>query len=424
MILTKKIKLNIKKESLDKLWLVSNLCTELWNVALEQRRYRSSFGKVNIYSQKKELPLIKKEFNEFKIPSSQVLQNVLFSLDRGYKMFFTKLKKGDRDVNPPKFKSRNFFFTQEYSQPKSSFVIENNQLKLAFGKNKKEWITIDLKGEVLPESAKTINLSYDNVSKIFYASVTYKIKDVVIKKKGSEIYFDSGCKTSLVGLKNNGKFFEYDMNPLRKINFDTYKLIDKLCSKRDKKVKNSNAWRRLSKRIKKLWRKINTRTKTYLHTLANKILRDHKDVKSFKIGDWTSQKTVSKEENKFLNKRINRAVQNNNPLEILIGYLSYKAKMKGQVVERFNERGTTRTCSKCDKKHEDGLNPSIRVFKCIDDKCGFKYSRDHQSCLNFYKKFNSAKWLRLLGNLPKSSIKVSLKALSFKPQVEEIQLSS
>jgi hypothetical protein len=58
MILTKKIKLNIKKESLDKLWLVSNLCTELWNVALEQRRYRSSFGKVNIYSQKKELLLL------------------------------------------------------------------------------------------------------------------------------------------------------------------------------------------------------------------------------------------------------------------------------------------------------------------------------------------------------------------------------
>ena len=424
MILTKKIKLNIKKESLDKLWHVSNLCTELWNVALEQRRYRSSFGKVNIYSQKKELPLIKKEFCEFKVPSSQVLQNVLFSLDRGYKMFFTKLKKGDRDVNSPKFKSRKYFFTQEYSQPNSSFVIENNQLKLAFGKNKKEWIIIDLKGEILPESAKTIDLSYDNVSKVFYASVTYKIKDVILKKKGNEIYFDPGCKTSLVGLKNNGKFFEYDMNPLRKINFDTYKLIDELCSKRDKKVKNSSAWRRLSKRIKMFWRKINTRTKTYLHTLANKILRDHKNVRSFKIGDWTSQKTVSKDENKFVNKRINRAVQNNNPLEILIGYLSYKAKMKGQVVERFNERGTTRTCSKCDKKHEDGLNPSIRVFKCIDDECGFKYSRDHQSCLNFYKKFNSAKWLRLLGNLPKSSIKVSLKALSFKPQVEEIQLSS
>jgi len=67
-------------------------------------------------------------------------------------------------------------------------------------------------------------------------------------------------------------------------------LIDKLCSKKDKKVKNSNTWRRLNKRIKKLWQKIKTRTKTYLHTLANKILGDHKDVKSFKIGDWTSQK--------------------------------------------------------------------------------------------------------------------------------------
>ena len=90
MILTKKIQIFPDAISQKKLWEVSNRCTELANACIEQRKDKKAWGKINVFSQKKELPAIKKACPEFKTPASQVLQNVVFSIDRSYKMFFTR----------------------------------------------------------------------------------------------------------------------------------------------------------------------------------------------------------------------------------------------------------------------------------------------------------------------------------------------
>ena len=87
MNLTKKIQIFPKNKALKKFWNVSFLCTNIFNAGLEQRRDKKTWGKINIFSQKKELAQLKKDLPEYKLPSSQVLQNVLFALDRGYKMF-------------------------------------------------------------------------------------------------------------------------------------------------------------------------------------------------------------------------------------------------------------------------------------------------------------------------------------------------
>ena len=144
MYLTLKLKIQVKPEAQKKLWEASFRCTELWNACLEQRKDPKAWGKVSIFSQKKELPELKKACPEFKDPSSQVLQNVVFDLDAAYKMFFTKRMKGDQSVRQPRFKSRKYFYTQEYSQPKASFSLEGDQLRLAYGRGVKDWISIDL----------------------------------------------------------------------------------------------------------------------------------------------------------------------------------------------------------------------------------------------------------------------------------------
>lgn len=421
MHLTKKIQVHINTEALNKLWSVSSLCTNVYNVALEQRRDKKSFGKVNVFSQKRELKALKKDFPEFKAPSSQVLQNVLFALDQAYKMFFTKHKMGDKEVRPPKFRSHKYFFTQEYSQNKTSFDFSNcGQLHLAYGKSRKDWIVLNVP-EAGYESVKTVKIGQDKTSKKYYAYVTYEIKDEPLKTAGHTLYFDPGCKTSLTGIKTTGEFFEYDFNPLRKINISTYKLIDSLKSRRDqKKNRNSQAFRRLTKRINALFSKITSRTKTYLHKLANEIVKQHPDVKAFKIGDWNKRKTLADTGINFVNKTINRAVQNNNPLGKLIEILSYKAKMIGQMVEKFDERGSTRTCSKCDFIHKKGLSPEKRVFVC--DNCNYTFLRDHHSCLNFVKKFEPALWPRLPDILSASSSRLELAPFSFKPQCSVYRL--
>lgn len=191
-------------------------------------------------------------------------------------------------------------------------------------------------------------------------------------------------------------------------------MIDKLKALIATKKPDSYHYRRLKQQIRKLYSKISTRNKGYLHSLSNKILDDHQDVNEFAIGDWSKKDTLAKTNNRLVNKRINRAVQNYHPLEKLIGYLTYKVLLRGQEVKRFDERGTTRTCASCSYVHENGIDPSKRVLTC--QQCSFTISRDHRSCLNFVKKFNAALWQRLSGNIPDRSIRTGLHPFSFKPR--------
>lgn len=415
MDLTCKVQIRPSKEATEKLWKVSRLCTELWNGLLTHRRNYHLYGKTNKYEQKKTLPQIKKELPEFKLPSSQVLQEVVLDCDRSHQMFFTKQKKGDKEVRPPKFKSKRFFYTQTYSQRDTSFKVEDGKLKLAFGKSKKDWIKIDA-DHIKVDKPKTVKIKYDELARKWYALFSYEVKEADLLTVGHKIYFDPGCKTALTGIKTTGEFFEYSFSPLRKINMSTYRFIDSLKSRRDKtKNRNSKARRRLNRRIQALFRKIVTRTKMYLHTLANKILAEHDDVTHFMIGNWDKRKTLADTSYKIVNRSINRAVQNNNPLGILFDILKYKAKRLGQVAKKFDERGTTRACSKCGHIHEEGISPSVRIFTC--EQCGFKFPRDLQSTLNFVKRYESAVWLGLSGNLPDSSRKMELAPFSCKPQV-------
>ncbi len=400
MYLTEKIKITPDRKALLKLWEVSNICTELWNAALEQRRDRKSWGKVNIYTQKKELPTLKKEFPFFRKPSSQVLQNVLFALDRSYKMFFSKWRQGDKEVRPPRFKSRRYFFTQEYSQKGVAFEIDGSLLRLSYGSRREEWIQIKLPDyKAGSDTIKSVDILYDRARKNWYACLTYTGKCRALKTEGHTLYFDPGCKTSLTGIKTDGTLWEYDLNPLRELNIRHYRLIDRLASMRDKKKRGSIKHRRLKARINSLYRKINTQTRHYLHVLANRILGDHPDVRAFMVGNWDKRKTLADTGIRIADKRINRQVQNNNPIQKLIGYLNYKAARLGVEVAKFDERGTIRTCSCCGHVLSAGLSPPIRVFAC--PVCGFTAERDINSVLNFLKRFNCALWqgLRAIASL-------------------------
>jgi putative transposase len=342
---------------------------------------------------------------------------VVFDLDAAYKMYFTKRKQGDEKVGQPRFKGRVHFYTQEYSQTRSSFSIENGFLKLSFGKGPKDWIEIPLRlpSRVLLGCVKTVKIGYDEISKYWFVCLSHSVEEAQSRREGHIVLFDPGCRIALTGIKTDGSFWDYDLSPLRNLNMSTYKLIDELRSRLDlMKSKTSKASRRLRKRIKKLFRKIGTRSKVYLHTLANQILKDHCDVKEFKIGDWDKRQTLADTGHAFVNRKINRAVQNNNPLQKLIEILKYKAHRLGQNVAKVDERGTTRTCSRCDNKLHEGLHPSVRNFKC--PKCAFEFPRDHQSCLNLLKRYESAQWLRLPEIYSGRSRRLSLGPFSCKLQ--------
>lgn len=417
MIVTKKCQIYPSLQAIEDLWNISYLCTDLWNGALEERTYRRN-NSADMLSQKKDIVLIKEYCPEFKEPSSQVIQNVVIYLDRSFKSFYTKREKGDYLANPPKFKSKKYFFTQEYSQYKTSFLIQDNSLKIAYGNNKKSWITIALPKELqFIENFKTVKIIHDKDKNKYYASFTYDFKEITYTKNEHSMYFDPGSKAALTGITTDGEFFEYNVCHLRETNMQTYLHIDNLKSTLKNKIKGSTRYIRINKKIKKCFSKINTRTKMVLSKISNKIIEDHPKINQFKIGNWTTPQSISKTENKIKDKRINRAMQNNNPLTKLINILSYKAQIVGKKVSKFDEKGTTRTCSMCGKKHKKGYSPEKRIFKCVDQlDCKFEYPRDNQSGLNFIKKHESALWQSLVGNLPTSSKKIQINVFSCKIQ--------
>lgn len=95
--------------------------------------------------QKKQLPLWKTEDDHLKQPASQQLQEVVKEYHGAIKSFFEKRKKGDQDCRQPSFRKSGSFYPQHFPQRYNSFEIEGSTLKVAFGSNRKTWLSIPLK---------------------------------------------------------------------------------------------------------------------------------------------------------------------------------------------------------------------------------------------------------------------------------------
>jgi putative transposase len=123
------------------------------------------------------------------------------------------------------------------------------------------------------------------------------------------------------------------------------------------------------------------------------------------VGDWAKQETIAETPFKAKNEQINRAVQNNNPLGTLLEFLSYKAKFSAKQVVKFNEKGTTKTCSSCDYVGP-ALPPSKRTFQCR--RCGFTAPRDINATLNQTKIVAYGMWHALKALPAFNSVRTAL----------------
>ena len=461
--LTLKLPIAVDITNGNKLWSASNAVCFTHNQLTE---HQDQVGwSDNYYDIKKLLPEIKGNFPWLKESSSQVLQEVAKSHSGATKSWKTKATKTnkvtgkptkDSKANPPGFKSRKYFQTHKYPQRGISFEIEGKVLKLAFGSRPADWIVTELPHEVAGASIKAVAITHDD--KTGFSVCLETIFELPHRTDDWHVLVvDPGCKTALTCLRSDGTIWEYDIASLRSLNMNIYQKIDDLMSRRDilpcalklaeywkaKKKANSFAgpmpaghihpikpklsreYRRLAAKITKCFASIRNRSKQHLHTVAKKILKDHPMVADIFIGDWAKQETVAETPFKAKNEAINRVVQNNNPVNRLIEYLRYKAAAyKAQQVDKFDERGTTKTCSKCDYVGKK-LDPSQRTFTCR--KCGFTVPRDINATLNQMKYVAYGMWHALKAIPAFSSVRTSLSGLScvnFKRQRSLVSLST
>ena len=136
MIRNYKYKLDLRVRDREAVEQTLTLCRNLYNACLEQRKLSYKQAKSqgipnpsNYYSQKKELPELKKQNPEYGGVNAQVLQDIVHRVDKTYQNFFRRWESG-LGKGFPRFKSRNQF--NSFTHPQGlycDFDWQNNLVR-------------------------------------------------------------------------------------------------------------------------------------------------------------------------------------------------------------------------------------------------------------------------------------------------------
>jgi putative transposase len=144
--LTFKYRLHPHRQQREKLQTTLDVCRELYNAALQERRdawaaHRKGIGFV---AQANQLVSIKEIRPDVAAVHSQVLQDALRRIDKTFKSFFLRVKRG-QVPGFPRFRSKNRY--DSFTYPQAGFSL-NGRLSLSKIGNIKIKLHRPIKGEI------------------------------------------------------------------------------------------------------------------------------------------------------------------------------------------------------------------------------------------------------------------------------------
>ncbi len=241
-----------------------NLCRDLFNCALQERRdaYRLNRVSINYYDQANQLSHIKITNPEYKDIHSQVLQDVLKRLDKSFQGFFRRIKQNVKSGFPrfqAKFKYNSFTYAQ------SGFTLESGKLSLSkIGK-----IKIKLHREIIGK-VKTLTVLRDSCGKWFvYFSVetTREILEPTNKNIGIDLGIKTFCTLSDGTEIANPRFFREDEKILA--------TAQRRLSKQPKGIKERYKKRKI---VAKIHNKIKNRRSNFAHQVSSFLVKNYQNI--------------------------------------------------------------------------------------------------------------------------------------------------
>ncbi len=355
---TYKYRLYPNKEQIKKFEQILNTCRHLYNNALTQRKeyYQENKKGLSRIKQQKLLKERKKENIYLKAVHSQVLQDVLFRVEKAFALFFIRLKVKDGKAGYPRYKSYNRYDSFTYSQ-QPGFKFTDKGLKLSKIGIIKIKLHRPAQGEV---KTCTIKREIDRWYACFSCQANFLIKSVPQRTIGIDMGITHYAYLS------NGKTVD---NP-RHLTTSEEKLkrVQRKLSRRQRGSKNRNKQRI---KVAKVHRKIKDQRGDFLHKLSRRI------VNSFSFIAVENLAITNMVKNHYLAKSIADASWGQ-----FLNYLAYKVEETGSKVVRVNPKGTSQICSQCDNLVPKSL--SVRVHKC--PYCGINLDRDYNSALNILQR--------------------------------------
>jgi putative transposase len=349
-------KINKQTEANCNKWL--DLCRNLYNQSLDQRikAYKERGKNISVYTQMAQLPELRKSSVEFKAVGSQVLQDVIQRLDKAYKAFFQRVKKGNGKVGFPRFKSKNRY--NSFTLKQSGWKLEGRYLYIKNVGRFKLFLSRPIEGKI-----KTITIRRSSTNKWF---VSFSCDDVPVRKlpeTTAEIGIDVGIKHFLVDSQGNSV-----KNP------KYFRQSEKLLKRRQRslcrKKKGSNRRNKARLLVAKTHEKVANQRKDFLHKVANAYINRFQTIY---IEDLNIKGMVK---NRYLSKSIY-----DSSWGMFFRFLTEKAEGATRQIVKVPPHNTSQVCSGCGERVPKSL--SVRIHKC--PFCNTILDRDHNASLNIFR---------------------------------------
>ena len=319
-------------------------------LALAIENYKKKKISWNYYKYKKLLPELKKKYEFLRLSNSQSLQEVPKNLNRAFENFFQGRSRF------PKFKKKKKINSISIPQ---NFKIIDNMIKIPklkspikFKKHR------EIEGEI-----KSISITIKPSGK-YYLNILVDKEISPLPKKNKIIAIDMGLKNYITTSENQAISSPDCRKYERRL-----KILQRRLSR--KKV-GSNNYRKLSKKIARIYEKMNDIKNDFLHKLSRRIIDENQIIVIEKLDI----------EKMLKNKRLSRQIHQSGWYKFSV-MLEYKAKYYGRELIKIDTFfPSSKLCHVCGYKNNE-LKLSDRKWTCL--KCGAVHDRDYNAALNLLK---------------------------------------
>jgi len=372
MKLCMKYRINPTHEQEEILRKLGFYATKLYNTDNYLRREQwDKTGKIpSWYDQKKTL----KNNHWYKLLPSQTAQQICKNLQENYNSWF-KLRKTDKDANPPMFRKKNKLSPLSFYQ---QFRINDNIITFSMSRKfKKETGVSQLsfiinKWKNIHGTPKMCNIVFDDGKWMIH--VVYEIPEKKPNNYSDVMAVDIGIINLATTFDTNGNSTIYSGRQSLAVQHYFNKEIAKIQSK-TMEQHNKKGSKAISRMHKKKKRQINQ----IIHTVTKEVV---KEANKNKIGTIVVGDIKNIRKGKRWNKKSNQKLHSWGFTK-LISRITYKAKLSGIRVVKISERDTSKTCSVCgmvkksNRKHRG-------LYRC---KCGNRMNADVNGARNILRKY-------------------------------------
>ena len=206
---------------------------------------------------------------------------------------------------------------------------------------------------------KDIRFKYEKEK--WYVSGCYDVPDVDIDENKEFLGLDWGIKNFMI--TSESTLINYPKEIVRE-----YYRIRKISHYLDKKVNNSNNYKKLKRKFDKAYKRMNGLKRNFIHQETTKLARQYHIV----IEDISFVQIAQGKKKKFI-RRMNVLA----PKYMFEEQLEWKCKKFGSHFIKVSPKNTSKTCSVCGQIHDMKLNDRMMICSC-----GNKMDRDINAAIN------------------------------------------